>query len=473
MNDHIDPIEQWLGSTASMEVALTGSLFTHNSAVGQALAAELQPEHFADEILGTLWSRVRATALRGDIVDIRTVLQGGASVVFGGGMTLEQAQAHFLAVATLPSLVGQYCRIIKCSWALRRLLDQGEVIRAAVAGEDAQTIVEKVLSVVDEIRDVTLDRNGTRRGSIGGVADALAEAARAMASGNVQRPPSTGLITLDRHLPMRGLAPGSLIIMAGRTGMGKTMLATSIAGKVAGAGHGVAVYSLEVPAAEIAARLISERIGPRGPCYGDILAGHVTEDELDDIDRARDDVRVLPLHVDDTPALSMADIMVSARREAARLDRIGKQLRLIVVDHAQIVKASARYQGNRVGELGEIANGAKVLAKQLGCTVVLGCQVNRANEARDDKRPTLADLRASGEIEEAADAVLMAYREAYYLRNSPKFREQDLDALNEYDRVKNHVEIGIEKARQGSTGRVTLWCDPGRSAVNDLSRVAP
>lgn len=464
-----DPASAWLQSSAATEASLVGCLLTMSQTVGVAFSHELEPRHFCDESLGIIWSRIRDVTLRGDVPDIQTVLQAGIGTIFGAGTTANEAQARLLADAISPTLVGQYCRLVKSNWALRQIIGQADAAKANLVNADATQLVERLLAEVDEIRDVTLDRKGARRGSLGAVAVTVAEDARAMLAGVGQRPPGTGLVTLDRHLPMRGLAPGALIILAGRTGMGKTMLASSIAGKVARAGHGVATFSLEVPATEIAARIMAEAIGGKSPSYGDILAGLVTEDDLDQIEWERDRVKELPFYLDDTPALSMADMMVTTRREATRFDRIGKPLRLVVVDHAQIVKPSSRYSGNRVGELGEVANAAKVMAKQLGCAVILGCQVNRSSEGRDDKRPTLSDLRASGEIEEAADAVLMLYREAYYLAKSKGFQSGDFDVLNDFERCKNHVEVGVEKSRQGSTGRITLWCDPARSIVADLA----
>lgn len=460
----------WTESEISMEIGLIGGIVSYPNSVGTALASEIEARHFLDAGLGSVWDRIRSVAMRGDVVDLRTILQGGAAATFGGEATFEQVQARLLADAITPSRIAQYCRDIKANWALRQVVSQADLIRSNVLAHDPRELVERVLSDIDEIRDVTFDRKGARRASIGAVAATVASDARAMLAGTGIRPPGSGLVTLDRHLPMRGLAAGALIILAGRTGMGKTMVASSIANKVSRAGHGVAFFSLEVPGTEIGARCISENIGGKSPPYGDILAGHICEADLDLIDWERDQLQRRPFYIDDTPALAMADILVTAKREAAKFERQGSALKLIIVDHAQIVKPSARYSGNRVGELGEVANGAKVLAKQLGCAVILGCQVNRASEGRDDKRPTLADLRASGEIEEAADAVLMLYREAYYASKSEKYRNRDPEALYEFEKIKNVVEVGIEKSRQGSPGRVSLWCDPARSIVTDMAQ---
>ncbi|WP_293796700.1 DnaB-like helicase C-terminal domain-containing protein [uncultured Bosea sp.] len=466
----IDILPAWADNTLAMEIGMLGGVLMHPNSVGSALGTEIEARHFWDAGLGSLWERIRGVALRGDVIDLRTVLQGGATTIFGPEASFEQVQARLLADAVTPSRLAQYCRDIKANWALREFVGKADLIRGNVLAHDPRELVERVLNDLDEVRDVTLDRKGARRTGIGAVAATVATDARAMLAGTGIRPPGSGLTTLDRHLPMRGLAAGALIVLAGRTGMGKTMVASSIANKVSRAGHGVAFFSLEVPGTEIAARCIAENIGGKAPPYGDILAGHICEADLDDIEQQRDELQQRPFYLDDTPALGMTDILVTAKREAARFERQGTALKLVIIDHAQIVKPSSRYAGNRVGELGEVANGAKVLAKQLGCAVILGCQVNRASEGRDDKRPTLADLRASGEIEEAADAVLMLYREAYYLSKSEKYRNRDPDAIHEFERIKNAVEVGVEKSRQGSPGRVTLWCDPARSIIADMAQ---
>lgn len=460
----------WTESAAAMEIGMLGGVLMHPNAVGSALSTEIEARHFSDDGLGTLWTRIRAVALRGDVIDLRTVLQGGATTIFGPEVSFEQVQARMLADAVTPSRIAQYCRDIKANWALRQVVGKADMIRGNILAHDPRELVERVLTDLDEVRDVTLDRKGARRASLGAIAATVAIDARAMLAGTGFRPPSSGLATLDKHLPMRGLAAGALIILGGRTGMGKTMVAASIANKVSRAGYGVAFFSLEVPGTEIAARCIAENIGGKVPPYGDILAGHICEADLDGIEQQRDELQQRPFYLDDTPALGMTDILVTAKREAARFERQGTTLKLVIIDHAQIVKPSSRYAGNRVGELGEVANGAKVLAKQLGCAVILCSQINRASEGRDDKRPTLADLRSSGEIEEAADAVLILYREAYYAAKSEKYRNRDPDALYEFEKIRNAVEVGVEKSRQGSPGRVTLWCDPARSIVADMAQ---
>jgi replicative DNA helicase len=114
-----------------------------------------------------------------------------------------------------------------------------------------------------------------------------------------------------------------------------------------------------------------------------------------------------PLLIDDTPAITIAQVMARARREHLRAP-----LRLIVIDHMHDMGTDPRAEIRH--EYGRIAQGAKTLAKELDCPVVLLAQLNRNLSGRAEKRPTLTDLRDSGEIEQKADVVLFLHREDYH-----------------------------------------------------------
>lgn len=812
MNDYAnpsDPMKFWYDSITEIETALIGGVILHPEAVGSVLQTGLETEHFGDLGCAALWTRIAGIISRGGTIDHRTVLQGGAGLVVGEGASPGAFLAKIMAEAARAGSLAEYAGLVKSAWVVRRFLDAADKARDEIAGADGIALARQLIETVDALRDSAIERSGSTRGSLGEIAAKVGANAQEMLQGKRERPPSTGLTDLDKHLPMGGLAPGSLIILAGRTGQGKaqpltasirtphgwsqmgdlrigdevcsrsgersvvtgvfpqgakqvfrvimsdgrstrvcgdhlwevhcakwaeprvistdqiasylqkpsyrrrltipmhsgevgrpcdlpldpwllgaligngcfrngaitfsssdpetigrvraslpsghellfidrydyrikggnggmalaralselglrerlscekhiprqyldsdrfcrmellrglmdtdgwveqdgaalyqtsspvlgrdvvelarslgfwarirvrqsfiteadgarsrkldaytiaitgphireivslprkaerlanrswnraltitsiepdgeeecqcisvsasdslyltddyivthnTLVASALASKMATKGKGAAYFSLEVPADEIAARTICERIGARGPVYGDVLAGRMTDDDLEKFIWASREAEKLPLHIDDAPAMTIQDIALATKKQAVKFDRAGTPLALVLIDHAQIVKGSSRYQGNRVGELGEIANGAKIMAKQLGCAVVLCCQLNRGVESRDDKRPMLSDLRASGELEEAADAVLMLYREAYYLERSQAFRNGDVAAVEMMGAVRNQIEIGIEKSRQGSTGRATLWCDPGRSILADQAR---
>ncbi len=140
-----------------------------------------------------------------------------------------------------------------------------------------------------------------------------------------------------------------------------------------------------------------------------------------------------------------------------------------MVDHLGLVKPSGRYAGNKVNETGEVTVGLKALAKELGIPVFLLCQINRGVESRDDKRPNLADLRNSGDIEQDADTVIILYREAYYLaKKEPAAGSAEFIIWSDQmAKVHNRLEAIVEKQRAGPVGSVKLFCDIASNAIRD------
>lgn len=134
---------------------------------------------------------------------------------------------------------------------------------------------------------------------------------------------------------------------------------------------------------------------------------------------------------------------------------------MVCIDHMGLVTPSDRYRGNKVAEAGEVSAQARALAKELDCCVILLCQLSREVERRDDKKPTLSDLRWSGEIEQDAHVVAFLYREAYYLDQDAGADPYALAA------ARNRLEFLIRKNRNGETGDIRLWCSIGHSMVRD------
>jgi len=171
----------------------------------------------------------------------------------------------------------------------------------------------------------------------------------------------------------------------------------------------------------------------------------------------------LPLHIDDTPAISMSALRTRCRR----LKRT-KGLNLVVVDYLQLMRPSAGTKPeSRVLEISQITQGLKALAKELEVPVLALSQLSRAVESREDKRPQLSDLRESGTIEQDADSVMFVYRDEYYLQQrAPKQMGYDSDdkfhtAVEKWQRdmdaVHNRAELLIEKQRHGPTGKIDLF----------------
>jgi replicative DNA helicase len=172
----------------------------------------------------------------------------------------------------------------------------------------------------------------------------------------------------------------------------------------------------------------------------------------------------LPIRIEQQAGLTLSQIAARARQLKRK-----EGLDVLMVDHLHLIKPSQRYSGNRVYELAETSAGLKALAKDLNIAVVALCQLNRALEARESKRPSLADLRGSGDIEQDADTVIMLYRAAYYAeRGQPDQQgEKHSKWLLEIERSRNQLEAIVEKQRNGPVGIFRLFCQINCNAIRD------
>jgi replicative DNA helicase len=168
---------------------------------------------------------------------------------------------------------------------------------------------------------------------------------------------------------------------------------------------------------------------------------------------------------------AIAEIASRVRAQAQRFEREGVKLGLVVIDHLGFIKASDRYRGNRVHEVTEISAGLGQIAKEHDVALIVLSQLNRGTEGRENKRPSLSDLRDSGSLEQDADVVLFCYREAYYLERTKHDpgSQAELKRQTELEATRNTLEVIVAKNRMGPTGIVNLFCDMGCNAVRGLA----
>ncbi|MHC5653411.1 replicative DNA helicase [Stappia sp.] len=284
---------------------------------------------------------------------------------------------------------------------------------------------------------------------------------------------ATGMRALDGL--MGGLQHSDLIVLAGRPAMGKTSLATNIAYNVAEAymaeeqpdgtiktinGGIVGFFSLEMSAEQLATRIISEQTEISS---SKIRRGDIHEHDFEKLVAASQTMQSVPLHVDQTGGISIAQLSARARRLKRQ-----RGLDLLIVDYIQLLSGSSKNSGNRVQEITEITTGLKALAKELNVPIIALSQLSRQVESRDDKRPILSDLRESGSIEQDADVVLFVYREEYYLAKAIG-QEATPEDMEKLDRARNRAEVIIAKQRHGPTGTAHLHFQGEFTRFSDLA----
>ena len=330
--------------------------------------------------------------------------------------------------------VGAYADIVREKSILRSLIDVGAQITSSAfstEGRESRSLLEEAERLVFAIAE-----KGARGGSgFVSVQDALKEAMDKIDELNAFEGDITGIPTgyQDFDRLTAGLQPSDLIIVAGRPAMGKTTFAMNIAEHAAiKHGKSVAVFSMEMASLQLVMRMFSS--------VGQIDQTRIRTGSLDDMDWPKLTSAMNLLHkskifIDDTPALSPAELRARARRLKREHD-----VDLIVVDYLQLMSVPDSRE-NRATEIAEISRSLKTIAKELNVPVVALSQLNRALEQRPNKRPLMADLRESGAIEQDADLIVFIYRDEVY---NPETSE------------KGKAEIIIGKHRNGATGTVRL-----------------
>jgi replicative DNA helicase len=266
----------------------------------------------------------------------------------------------------------------------------------------------------------------------------------------------TGLAKLDEWTT--GMHPGELIVVAGRPGMGKSGLTSSLiltAGAIAARERDgvVAIFSLEMDEEKVGSRLVA---ADGSINIKSMRAARLDRDSTARMVRSFGKVSDLPIYVDDTPGTSISSVRSKARRLRASKGRI----RLVVLDYLQLVEGTNKRM-SREEAIAATSRGLKNMARELGCPVVALSQLNRKVEERHDKRPQMADIRESGAIEQDADTIWLLYRKGYYAALAskeappPKSRSKYAPESSIEPGIDDGIaEIIIAKQREGEVGSV-------------------
>ena len=261
----------------------------------------------------------------------------------------------------------------------------------------------------------------------------------------------TGLSCIDKRLG--GLMPGSVIVMAGRPGMGKTALLGNVLYSAAAMNPTklFAGFSLEMDTDQLNDRALSRLTvtEDQAVSFSDIAKVlPLTAFDMEALHRAKDRMP-RNLWLRDRAGVSVEDVS----RAVWAMKRKG-DLAAIGIDYLQLMKRPALQGRNEASAIAEMTGALKNLAREARITIILLSQLNRSVESRDDKRPMLSDLRESGSIEQDADAVLFPYREIYYLQKAePKAGSHEHTKWEEdCESVRRLMDVIIAKNRHGSEG---------------------
>jgi replicative DNA helicase len=462
------------------EQALLGAILINNEAMDRVVGF-LEAHHFYEPIHQKIYEvagKLIGAGKQATPITLRTFFESDEPIE--DDLTIPQYLVRLAAGATTILNAADYGRTIYDLATRRALITIGSDLVTVAYDSPVDAPPEAQIQEA-ESRLYELAENGKYGQGFVNFRDALSDAID-MASAAYQRDGhlsglSTGLIDLDSR--MGGLQRSDLIVLAGRPSMGKTSLATNIAYNVAkkyraeqdetGAtktvdGGVVGFFSLEMAAEQLATRILAEQAEISS---SKIRRGMITEDEFRRLAAASQEMSVVPLYIDQTGGISIAQL-------AARARKLKRQhgLDLLVVDYIQLLSGSKRTGEGRVQEVTEITTGLKALGKELEVPIIALSQLSRQVEQREDKRPQLSDLRESGSIEQDADVVLFVYREEYYVERTkpsegtPEFADWQV----KMESVSGRAEVIIGKQRHGPVGTVNLSFESEFTRFGNLAR---
>lgn len=440
-NENCENVFDGLASIEA-EQSILGGVLIQPSAMAKCrdLSAGMfyQPQH--KMIFGVLLD-MAATGKAIDVVSVDDELKNRNQDEEAGGLNylVEMAQ-------NVPSAVNiaRYVQIVKNRHTEREMLKASAEIEKLALSRDGESVEEKCAkatalvsalnkTAVTEKTDLTITESAKE------MLDFLQEMAER--DGAVIGIP-TSLDELDKTTG--GMQKGNLVVIAARPSMGKTVLAENIARHATKRGMRVHYQSYEMLQRELIMRSVAAEMEIN---LGRLKSACMTETEyanlaafINRIDRWRLSIDTAPLNVEQLALL-------------ATDKKINGGLDMLIVDHLHLIPWSGR--GNETAELGHITKRLKRLAMELEIPVVLVAQLNRAVAKQTDKRPSMADIRGSGSVEQDANIIIMPHREHYYDEQANPNEAELIIAKNRDGEMKT-VVCGFEGCYQ----RFTDWINP-------------
>ena len=428
------------------EKSVLGAMLRSREAALLAIET-LSPDDFYDPANREVYSAMLSMSTASREIDLVTLdeeltRRGKLETIGGAAYLVELSRS-------VPSAVNvqAYIRIVDEKSTLRKLIAASENIlkECYAAEEETQDILE---SAEKSIYDITMRKGGEQLQPIQPVLLSTFEKIELLVknNGRIEGVP-TGYTELDDMLT--GLHPGELVLVAGRPSMGKTSIGMNFIENAAiRAGKKAAVFSLEMPAEQLAMRMLctEARVDMQR-----VRRGQLSDDEWQSLCNAMVSIGPATIYVDATPGITPSGVRSKARRL-----QLEHGLDVIMIDYLSLMTGVGKF-GSRQEEVSSISRSLKALAIELGVPVIALQQLSRAPTGRSNHRPVLSDIRDSGAIEQDADVVMFIHREDYYDPETPD---------------KNIAEIIIAKQRNGSLGTVKLGWKGEYTWFMDLSPTA-
>jgi replicative DNA helicase len=372
-----------------LEEAVLSAILIEKEAMTKVLDI-LEADSFYKPAHQAIYRSMRRLFERSQPIDLLMVMEdlkkAGELEVVGGAAYLAQLTSKVTSSAN----IEYHARIVTEKFIQRELIRTStEIIKDAYEdGTDVLDLLDKAGNYVFEITERNM---GKQVADMGTLANQLLEQLtmlRDKEDGLTGVP--TGFTELDRLTS--GLQSSDLIIIAARPAMGKTSFVLSLARSAAVEyGRGVALFSLEMSAAQLAGRIFSQDAEVNGQ---KMRNGKFDDDEWTRLVDAMNRIGEAPIYIDDTAGINVFELRAKCRRL-----KLEKDISMVIIDYLQLMSGSGESNKgmNREQEVSGISRALKGLAKELEVPVIALSQLSRAVETRGgDKRPQLSDLRESG-----------------------------------------------------------------------------
>lgn len=324
-----------------------------------------------------------------------------------------------------------YCKIIVNYSKKRRIIELCDSsINSLSSGMDIEEVIGGLRIGME---DILINKSSDNLSHIfSGVEEVLDQVENILKSDNRLLGLPTPFSTLNKMLS--GLCKGRLYIIGARPSIGKSAIAMQIAETVS-VNYNVVFASLEMSTAEYTQRKMFSMCGTSQ----DLLSSGMVKDTIfDDLVSSADQIDKLKLWIIDNADCTLNDIengIINCKQKNGSCD-------LVVVDYLQLMAPIDKRCKDDYKIVTDNSKGLKKLARKYNVPIIALCQLSRALEMRQDKRPVLSDLRDSGSIEQDADVVMFLYRDEYY---------------NPTCENRGHADILVRKNRQGRTGDIGMY----------------
>ena len=374
----------------------------------------LEPQMFTSELLGKVFHEYQRAYDRGYDLTLPMIEQNLRSDSFPSELIMEELK-ECLADTTTSAMAKQNASVVENDYKAKRLDEILNAIKVSPSNLKSQ-----IGQLQNELEALQSGNKTTSKS----LADIVAENRDKYFCEKQIKPLHIGFNNLDDLLG--GLEGGDMIVIGARPAVGKSAFVTQVTSNLAKQGKRIGFYNLEMQNKQVYERFVVSESG-----IGLTRLRRAVKflgDEKEKFDKANERLaKADNIVITTSGAKSVNDI----RAESKNMD-----YDIIIIDYLQLLKADNTYRGNRAAEVGEISRAIKNLAMELNIPIIALSQLNRASMGRDDKEPTMSELREAGNIEQDASVIMLLWN------------------IDENDKSKKGCKI--EKNRQGECGKIVM-----------------